>query len=267
MRLFRFMSNLALDAPLVAASWWILLDRWYPSSESHRLVPAALAATVWFVYLLDRILDARRVDSAPAPHRKEFAQAHPILMRSLLGLSLVLSLGLGVALPPIVLIQASLVAFATAIYFVGRRKIAGQLPFPAKEWLIGICFAASTGLPYGPWTQWQEVGGIGVLASLCTMNCLAISRMEVKYDRITDRSAWFARSDGPFPFLSFFTLVSLITLALLVGGLHPLPGLALIGATVALAWVVRSRMTGATCAQPLADAALWAPALVGVWIR
>lgn len=267
MRLFRFMSNLALDAPLVGASWWVLLDHWYPSPGSHWFIPAALASTVWFVYLLDRILDAGQTETLPAPLRKVFARNHPILMRGLLVLSLVLSLRFGLSLSPALLFQAALIAVATGVYFAGRRQIARHLPFPAKELLIGICFATSTGLPFGSWTQWQEIGAIGILASLCTLNCLSISRAEVEFDRISDPSAWFARSERPFPFRTVLFSTSSTTAILIWGGLHPIPGLALIGAAAALAAVARSRPNWSTCGQPLADAALWAPALAGAWIR
>lgn len=73
---------LSLDAPLVAVVWQDFIARAY----HVELRPAArivLFLTVWGIYILDRLLDARRKPSVGDPPRHRFARRHVRLLATL----------------------------------------------------------------------------------------------------------------------------------------------------------------------------------------
>ncbi len=73
---------LSLDAPLVAVLWQGFLARRFslPLQPAGRLV---LGLTVWAIYILDRLLDARKAASTLEPARHRYYRRHAMLMMAL----------------------------------------------------------------------------------------------------------------------------------------------------------------------------------------
>src|SRR6056297_2328288 len=74
--LLRWLNVLSLDAVFVAVAWhWLVASTFAADSQRQHLVQrAVLAITVWLIYVLDRLLDSRRMSfHLPAAARHRFA--------------------------------------------------------------------------------------------------------------------------------------------------------------------------------------------------
>lgn len=135
---------LSLDAPCVAVAWCALL------AKSLRLAidPLALlllGATVWIIYVADRILDVRACVGQTARHR--FVSAHRAALRVATVAVLLLTAAVGVhALSRAILIRGFIVAVSIGVYFiyVHGPHAAGQR---LKQLAVAALFAAGVVLP------------------------------------------------------------------------------------------------------------------------
>lgn len=258
-------GNLALDAPLVAASWWFVFAAGFGKPPDWRVFFSLIPA-VWAIYLFDRLCDAASLtDHLPA--RKQFARDHPILLRAMLGLALLWAGEAALFLPVPVWWQIGAIGAATGVYFFRNHW---EFPFnlvPAKEALIAFCFAAGVGLPFLKPVSGQMLGALGLFGILCFLNCLIISQGESSYDAATDPLAWFSKSERHFPFLPSFVGHFIASLILLSCGLPLIPGFCLLGSNILLFLIHFS--TPKSC-QPmvpaLCDAALWLPGAIGAFL-
>jgi len=199
---------LALDAPLVAVVWLSAFAHAFGELVEWP-VAVALFAAVWCVYLVDRLIDAWRMNNEElATARHVFARRH----RGIFLVALVVSMGIGGWLAAtrleVELLRSGLVLVgAVGIYFGGFvRLFRGWRPLPAKEVVCGLVFAVGCALGVEAVRQSWMVALPAVLlfGGVCALNCLAISAWEKKADRANDVAAagcWWRRLDADLPWL------------------------------------------------------------------
>lgn len=199
---------LALDAPLVAVVWLSAYAHAFESAVGWSVM-LALFAAVWCVYLVDRLIDARRMqDESVATARHVFARRH----RLMLMMALVVAMGLGgwlaVTRLEIGLLRSGLILVAAVgIYFGGFvRLFQNWRPLPAKEVVCGFVFSVGCALGVERVREDWAVALPAVLlfGAVCALNCLAISAWEKEADRVNDTAAagcWWRRLDRDLPWI------------------------------------------------------------------
>ena len=208
----------SLDAPTVAIVWALAIAR----SAGVRLepwIPLLLACGTWTVYVIDRLLDARRAinahDFATLRERHFFHWRHRHALFPLATCAGVLAAALIIRWMPIATREHdSLIAAAALIYFSGVHAPA-QLPrwafrIASKELLVGILFAAGCAAPalshlHVGASAWPILPSVLFLASLAWLNCAAINIWETQSTRI--------RIPTSVATLSFAGLVAAMVLA------------------------------------------------------
>ena len=240
---------LSLDAPAVAVIWQLLLARSF-----HVQVPwpatVLLAACVWMIYVADRILDTVR--TRPRTARHLFHRSH---FRSLLAcLGLCASLALGLLLTQVdarvwsagIPMTAAMLAYFALVHAAPRPW---QKYWP-KELAVAILFALGTCLPVyaeAPSQGPAMLPAVGLFASLCWINAVAIDRWERKQVAV-----WL---------VPLALTACGLALALSFSGHLWLYGAAALAAA-SLAWLTRRReRISLDKWRVLADAVLAAPAL------
>ena len=256
------LNRICLDAPIVTGLWWFLFGRQFGETMSWK-VGAALCCAVWAIYLLDRLLDYS-ADKKNIPLRKQLSAKDSACLRILAGVAICAAIVLGVQTEKLVWLQAGLIGALTALYFLLFRKLGKRTKFPAKEFLIGFCFAGGVGLPFAWPVNQLKLGGLIVLGALCTLNCLIISQAEAEHDQESDPSAWFSNSNRSFPFTTTLSIALLGTMTLLFIGLPPTTGGCLITSTMLLWVILIYHQRLAESIQTTCDAALWLPPLIGI---
>ena len=169
---------LSLDAPLVAVLWQSFLAYRF-SVPLPPAAPLVLGLTVWAVYLLDRLLDARRPPSIDEPARHRFYRLHFRLMLALLVLVAAADASCAVFwLRPVVL-RDGLIPFAGVLVYLAMFHIWNPSAKIPKEVAAAILFTAGTFLT--AWTTPRR----GTLAwpavaffLLCLANMVAIETWE-----------------------------------------------------------------------------------------
>ncbi|MGP0073215.1 MAG: hypothetical protein ACLPWF_14955 [Bryobacteraceae bacterium] len=173
---------LSLDAPLVAVLWQAFLAYQFslPLRPAWRI---ELGLTVWAIYILDRLLDARKppavIETGGEPARHRFYRRHSKPMATLLAVVLATDAAIAIlCLRPAVLrdglIPLAGVVVYLAIFHIPAR--AGKIP---KEIAAAVLFTAGTFL-----TAWITLPcpGLAWAASaffiLCLANMIAIETWE-----------------------------------------------------------------------------------------
>jgi hypothetical protein len=169
---------LSLDAPLVAVLWQGFLAYRFslPLRPPARLV---LGLTVWAIYLLDRLLDARKPASLREAARHLYYRRHAKLMTALL--AVVLGADALIALlwlrPPV--LRVGLVPLAGVLVYLAAFHISGGSLRIPKEVAAAILFTMGTFL-----TAWATLPcpslAWAALAffMLCLANIVAIEAWE-----------------------------------------------------------------------------------------
>jgi hypothetical protein len=187
---------LSLDAPLVAVLWQGFLAYRFslPLRPAGRLV---LGLTVWAIYLLDRLLDARRPSSIPQPARHRFYRRHATLMMALWTVVVCAdALAAILWLRPDVLRQG-LIPLAGVLAYLAIVHISGKsIRFP-KEVAAASLFTAGTFL-----TAWAALRRPGLawpalaFFILCLANIVAIEVWEWREPNppLHPLTRWLART-------------------------------------------------------------------------
>jgi hypothetical protein len=169
---------LSLDAPLVAVLWQGFLAYRFslPLRPTGRLV---LGLTVWSIYLLDRLLDARKPPSPNEPARHRYYRRHGQLMAALLAVVLASDLLIALLwLRPAVL-RSGLIPLAGVVVYLAIFHISGQSVKIPKEIAASILFTAGTFL-----TAWATLPcpslawAAAAFFVLCLANMIAIEVWE-----------------------------------------------------------------------------------------
>lgn len=184
-----WLNLLCLDAPLVAVAW----QQAFARPRSLHISPAASAAlfaTAWLIYLVDRVADSLRVSPlAPRSARQSFAQRN----RRLLSGAIILSAAVDViaireldhaTLAGGALIGAiSLLYLAVNYFFSSLWRI-----LPLKEIAIGLLFAAGVAASLGRGGALPFYLAL-MFGMLCALNCVSIAFWERNLDIAQDHSS------------------------------------------------------------------------------
>lgn len=170
---------LSLDAPLVAVAWQALLAEW-SGTPLRAVARVILFLTVWLIYIVDRLLDARRPARAAEPERHQFYRQHRF--------------GACVAAAMILVTDATLILFELhpAVFRTGLLALAGvslyflalhgmtphaKMPLFPKEAAVALLFMAGTFLVAFTRTAAPVLSLLPAAASfflLCLANLVAI---------------------------------------------------------------------------------------------
>lgn len=174
---------LSLDAPSVAFLWALLFAR-AARVSAPALDAAVLAATVWVIYMSDRLLDGWSGGHGGGPaERHGFSARHrPLLIACLLAVGATTLWVSFTQLDSATRRAGWMLAGAVTLYFLAVHGARGRLRrFFPKELLVGTIFAAGTTLP--AWTRGAEAGKAllapaVLFGALCALNCIAIECWE-----------------------------------------------------------------------------------------
>lgn len=199
-RLWLWPNLLSLDAPVVAVLWQdFLAYRFHlPLRPAWRVV---LGLTVWAIYLLDRLLDARKPGEPDEPARHRFYRRHWNAMAALFGVVLAADAiaTLGWLRPA--MLRAGLLALVGVLVYLAALHLptkSGKLP---KEIAAAFLFTAGTFLTAWitlpcPRLAWAALA----FFILCLANLIAIETWEWRELPKTDATPqpvltrWLART-------------------------------------------------------------------------
>ncbi|MDF1740432.1 MAG: hypothetical protein P1U86_14830 [Verrucomicrobiales bacterium] len=218
---------------------------------------------VWGIYIFDRIFDSFRFPLIEAtPRRHLFAKKGRFV---LFGLSAVAMGAAGVFILPHVswdLVEAAIFpGILCLLYFVVFRfvKQSSENAFPAKELVIGFCFASGVMVASG--ARFPAPPSLMIEAALAALfagNCLIIGWAEREYDGELDAAAFYGKNRA-----GLLIPKVLFSLAAVLGGLlclsHSLP---FIGGALVVCTVLQlgcRKWAGTELMQPLADGSLLFP--------
>ena len=173
---------LSLDAPLVAVLWQGFLAYRFslPLRPGGRLV---LGLTVWAIYLLDRLLDARKPAAvnmtADEPARHRYYRRHWRLMTALLAVVLASDALIALFWLRPAILRSGLIPLAGVLLYLAIFHIFGQSVKIPKEIAAAILFTAGTFL-----TAWATLPcpslawAAAAFFVLCLANMIAIEAWE-----------------------------------------------------------------------------------------
>jgi hypothetical protein len=170
---------LALDAPLVATVWQRFLADSFDVTVPWAAT-IALAATVWCVYLADRWLDARQGNYNTDRHRVAANWPRTFVVGILLATCVA---ALAAARLSFGYLECGLaIGLGVTVYLALVHCFAGSLGLVpgAKEFLVGVCFAAGVAIPLyldGPPAHYW-LPGVTAFGVCCWLNCRLIDRWE-----------------------------------------------------------------------------------------
>jgi hypothetical protein len=195
---------LSLDAPVIAIAWQALLSQTTgtPLRTAGRVI---LFLTVWLIYIVDRLFDARHPATSPEPPRHQFYRQHrsgsTILAMVILVVDTVLIL---FELHPAVF-HSGLLAFAgVCLYFGLLHGLA--VPFP-KEAAVALLFTIGTFLVAFTRTERPAVELLAPAAAfflLCLANLAAIEYWEAAPHLLLGR--WYGVWVPALAVAAFFAL-------------------------------------------------------------
>ncbi len=261
-------NSTSLDAPFVGVTWLWCFSHFYSSSiEIHHYL--ILFSVTWLSYAGDRLLDSIRMPAALAkPHRHVFSTIYfkPLIFTwvlvavlSILYLLHFLSraeIGWGICL--LVLLS---------IYFLGcfyiPRLARGLLP---RELLVGLFFSSATHffvlVQMSHWS-FYSVWTFVCFMSLCSLNCLLISRWELSSDKQVGEITFFTTKPDQMhrlrPVLILFIGMQVIACSTVIfAGRIPVFEMSVLSSAILLLVLDRSSL-GSHLKPVLADFALFTP--------
>ncbi|MFT4639291.1 MAG: hypothetical protein ACI8T1_002616 [Verrucomicrobiales bacterium] len=220
------------------------------------IATALLVISVWMIYVMDRLLDVRRMAGEDVTARHAFHAKHARSLQLGVSLALILAGTLTImADERLILFGVVMLSFTGLYGLLVHRK----LFWAPKEFLCGGMFSVGVigGLfiePF-PWTLSLIFG------FLCSGNCLVIACAEIGIDRKQDGGALPQR----WPGISRWITLVLIILAILSLSLRQPLSMAMAVAGVGLIFVKHAPRS-LEWKRVLADVCLLSPLLVWPWL-
>lgn len=182
-RFWLWFNLLSLDAPTVAVLWQAFLARCL-HADLRWPAYVALGASVWLIYVTDRLLDSLQTGDAPITTRHRFYRVHWWTALCVCAAVLLVLAVTCCYLNSSVLRNGVVMASLVAVYFLGVHAAPRHLRrWWPKELAVGVLFTLGTCL--ATWTKlgpdWYAVIPPAILfAALCSLNCVAIEFWEWK---------------------------------------------------------------------------------------
>jgi hypothetical protein len=169
---------LSLDAPLIAVLWQGFLAYRFslPLRPSARLV---LGLTVWAIYLLDRLLDARKPEPPGEPTRHRYYRRHSRLMSVLLAVVIAADACIAILWLRPAILRDGLIPLGGVLVYLATFHISIQSVKVPKEIAAAVLFTAGTFL-----TAWTTIPCLSLawpavaFFVLCLANMIAIEAWE-----------------------------------------------------------------------------------------
>ncbi len=239
---------LSLDAPTVAILWTCFVARATHTAMTPEF-PAAMFLAVWILYVVDRLLDARRAVGLEVRHH--FHDAHRTAFLAAIGVASagLLALVVLARLPALTFALYLGLAAALALWFAFVHR--GPCRTLPKEFVTGAFFSAAIFIPFA---SRQTLVPAILFAALCSLNCLYIQTWENPEGGAAHASTGIARRFLPQ-----------ISLALILFPLVHLGPISLAISAAAALLVLLHRFRGdveATTLRAAADLVLLTPVLV-----
>lgn len=183
MRLYRLLNYLSIDVACGA----MVCAVFFAHILGVQLRPtgiASLGVTVWIIYTLDHLIDARRLSRDASTERHRFHQRNlkPLLLAVLVAVVVDTLLVLFVRMP--VLIGGLALGFLVGLYILFQRKLAYY-----KEFVVALLYASGISLPALSLTQFSlsadTVLILGSFALTALINLVLFSWFEFEHD-LTD---------------------------------------------------------------------------------
>ncbi len=179
-----------------------------------------LSLVVWIVYVCDRLLDSRRLDShSQATVRHEFYARHRRIWLGMLGMAIVVVGVLTTLAQPALLGFGGTMAALTGGYLVGVHRRWARF---SKEMACGVVFALGSALSLItqgiPGDLLAFIFAVTAFAVLCASNCFAIAQAECAVDANHDPMAFTQRYPHlhlPLRQLQWFLALASLVLALM----------------------------------------------------
>jgi hypothetical protein len=173
---------LSLDAPIVAVLWQSFLAFRFavPLRAASQL---ALGLTVWAIYLLDRLLDARKRPASDEPARHRFYRRHWNAMAALFGVVLGADAIVTLGWLRAAMLRDGLIALAGVLVYLTAFHTAPQWLKAPKEIAAAVLFTTGTFL-----TTWVRLPCPSLACAalaffvLCLANMVAIEAWEWRED-------------------------------------------------------------------------------------
>lgn len=249
---------LGLDAPIVAVAWQgLLADRF--SLPLHLPSRLALGLTVWAIYILDRLLDARTPPVPDEPARHRYCRRHWWPMAALLALVVAADAWIVFERLRPAILHEGLIPLAGVLVYLGLFHVLGPGVRVPKEIAAAVLFTAGTFL-----TAWTRIPSARLLwpaaafFALCLANIVAIETWE--WRELPNKSTtphsltrWLAR-------IYLFWVSATVILCLGAGRNEWYLSIALGAAGCELLYVMRRRLS-LEARRALVDGVLLAPLL------
>jgi hypothetical protein len=180
-RVWLLLNVCSLDAPIVAVLWQFLFEKCLNARSTFE-VSAALALSVWLIYVSDRLLDAQPWRSGALAPRHEFCRRYWHALATLVMAGLFILGWLCGRIDPRILRNGLILLSGVVCYLgvvhLGSAKVRKLWP---KELVVGTIFSFGTCLPV--WTlnadaRPEMILPAALFALLCTLNCMTIEFRE-----------------------------------------------------------------------------------------
>lgn len=266
-----FWHLLSLDAPTVATLWtWFIAA----TCKVHLPLasPLAMFIAVWMLYVADRLLDARLLDTHPLntaslEARHLFHHRHrTAFLTGVAFLSIVLAALLPL-IPPGAIHLYLILGGLTFGYFILIHATSSAHRLP-KEFAVGLCFAAATFIPTvarTPSLRLPLLLPAFLFAGLSCLNCLFIYAWEHTSSRRTSPPVHAATrlALNYLPLLTALLIVAASALTLITRHtIWPIPLATALAASLLLVLNRRRHHISALTLRALADLALLTPVLL-----
>ena len=190
--LYQYVNILSLDVAAGAVICALFFGRIFQVTVSPYAL-ATLALTVWAIYTVDHLRDARAIRTVAATDRHRFHQKHFSTMLTLLVFTVVIDFFLILLIPRNIAMPGCFLGFIVLIYLVLQR----YLKF-LKEFFVALLYTAGVLLPSIAITTWEFpliywvlVGKFFITA---LMNLLLFSLFDYEEDRHQQQDSfvtWF----------------------------------------------------------------------------
>lgn len=289
----------SIDAVLVAVTWQMLFSKCFLNRAPTPAEALSLGATVWLIYVADRLLDASRLDlNRPHTLRHRFYHRHASAFRVAWVAVLLVAVATVVRHLSFDLIQAGLILAAAVlvygggVHFLPKSGRDHSLQAPGLKWLfipkevqVGLLFAMGVSLVCWSESSTSVADEAVSLVPLClativaailfSLNCLLVSRWEAELDA----AQLFTPRDGESKSAATYWLATLALLAIpMVAIMTPstraicgMSGWGILGMLAMIRWggldstECRS-LTRFELRSVLADWVLWMPPMMVGWL-